>query len=187
MRQAPGPALPVGTAGLDEYFDVWLGEYLKPEMALKRLRQATVPGLELLSASYVSPKARSLQASHLHERYQLLLKSGLPAATLEQGLQQLLDAKTLTVKRPHKSGGRGKPDKSYDLVTMVEGFTVSDSSPCDGGEGAAVLLVELHLKATEQGSLRPAVLLRAAIDELGGDAGWRILSVARTQLFEDGC
>jgi radical SAM-linked protein len=235
MRHAPGPALPVGTAGLDEYFDVWLSEYLKPDEAMKRLQQATVPGLKLLSAGYVSPKAPSLQASHVHECYKLLLRCGLSATELTRRLQGLLDAQTLTVKRPHRSGGRDKPDKCYDLTAMVEGFEVlalaleaglavglaalgadvtigpdtleadlaaglaalesglsadvamqagAAAIDPDRGEGGNTLLVSLGLKSTEHGSLRPAVLLAAAF---GDDAEWRILSVARTQLSEDGC
>jgi hypothetical protein len=40
----------------------------------------------------------------------------------------------------------------------------------------------MELRSGEQGSLRPEVLLRTA---LNGVSGWRLLSITRTRLYAD--
>jgi radical SAM-linked protein len=169
MRFAPGPALPVGTAGLDEHFDVWLDEYLNPRMALERLRSASVDGLPITAVSYVDPKAKGLQATHVHEEYEVVLDPGtLSAAEASSRLEVLVNVGTLTVMRKDK-------EKSYDLTRIVE-------EALEVREMAGRLVIVLRLRALEQGSLRPEVLIRAA---LGDGFDWTLLSITRTRLYED--
>jgi len=62
MKVAFGPALPVGTAGLEEYLDVWLTRYTTAQEALGRLSDATPMGLAPQHAAFVSERDPSLGA-----------------------------------------------------------------------------------------------------------------------------
>ncbi|MDR0347274.1 MAG: TIGR03936 family radical SAM-associated protein [Coriobacteriales bacterium] len=196
MRHAPAPALPVGTAGLDEYFDVWLTEYLNPAEALRRLQNASVKGLDILAVSYANPRAKGLQATHTREVYEIVLDDGgLGAEEVRARLTRLVESGSLTTAR--QKGG----EKIYDLTQMVprmpkvgeygdkDGRVCFAPAPAPeavaplGSEAApvsALLLVTMELRATEQGSIRPKVLLYAA---LGNDFGWNLRSVTRTRLY----
>jgi hypothetical protein len=78
MRSAFGPALPVGTAGMEERCDVWLSEYVPAEQALASLNAVQVGDLPLLAAEYVAKEAPALQVSHILGSYEIALE--LPAA-----------------------------------------------------------------------------------------------------------
>jgi radical SAM-linked protein len=171
MRHAPGPALPVGTAGLDEHFDVWLTEYLNPATACQRLRKASVAGLAILATSYVNPRAKGLQATHIHEEYEIVLTAlTLSSAELGECLVQAVEQGSLTVMRKNKK-------KNYDLTRLVERIPMIHE-----GDTAGEHVLVLALKASEQGSLRPEVLIRAALDK---EQDWSLRSVTRTRLYED--
>jgi radical SAM-linked protein len=171
MRYAPGPALPVGTGGDEECFDVWLTAFLPCDEALARLQGAGIEGLEPIGASYVDPRAKGLQATHVHEEYEVLIASGaLTCAGLEEALCALRAHGQLSVVR----GGK---QKCYDLAQAFD-------RPPEVREGTAPGLLELRLAlcAGEQGSLRPAALLKAA---LGSGVAWTLESVTRVRLSED--
>jgi radical SAM-linked protein len=180
MRHAPGPALPVGTAGLDEHFDVWLTAYLDPALVRQRLKEASVEGLEIMAVSYVDPRARGLQATHTHEVYEVILDGGLrSAAEVADALARVVAGGTLTVRRKNKV-------KDYDLTRLVEQVPEVHGDPETGD-----IVVTLRLLATEQGSIRPEALMRAALGEGRGglsDSGgvdWAVRSVTRTRLYGD--
>jgi radical SAM-linked protein len=204
MRQAPGPALPVGTTGLAELYDVWLTTYLKPADALMRLQKASAQGLEVLGVTYVSPKAKGLQATHPCEEYEVVLTGcTLDAPTLSARLATLIAGGTLTTRRKNK-------EKVYDLKQAVmrqpevremqevqeaqrgsgpdasgEPQREGDSHPVREvrkGSGLNTLTVRLNLRSTEQGSIRPEVLLQVV---RGEDAEFTVRSVTRTALRED--
>jgi radical SAM-linked protein len=169
MRLAPGPALPVGTTGLDEHFDVWLTDYLDPREALRRLASASVEGLSVIAVSYVDPKAKGLQATHVHEEYEVGLCPGaLGAAEVAERLCALVAAESLTVRRKNK-------EKTYDLSLMVEEMPKVREAP-------GLLTIVLKLRALEQGSLRPEMLIKAALED---EADWSLRSVTRTRLYEN--
>jgi radical SAM-linked protein len=172
MRFAPGPALPVGTAGLDEHFDVWLTEYLASHEALARLKNASVEELEITAVSYADPKAKGLQATHTHEEYEIILDPGaLRPAEVFESLHQLVQEGTLTVRR-------GNKEKVYDLTQMVERMPQVREAPTTQGNA---LMVTLCLRATEQGSVRPEALVRAALKDY---VGWTVRLITRTRLYE---
>lgn len=169
MRFAPGPALPVGSEGLDEYFDVMLAEYVRPDDALARLRAASARDLPVRAVFYVDPREKGLQATHIHEEYRIVLASSdLAAGDILSRLRKFIEGKELTVSRKGAA-------KVYDLSQAVEGFTV------EGLEERGHCAVSLRLKATEQGSIRPEILIRAALGE-GSD--WEIQRITRTRLTE---
>ena len=64
MKVAFGPALPVGTAGENEYYDVWLTRYTDAERGVASSCSASTPGdLAPLEARYVADEEPSLAAA----------------------------------------------------------------------------------------------------------------------------
>lgn len=174
MRHAPGPALPVGTVGLDEYFDVVLTEFIKPAEVLVRLQESSARGLDVIGVSYVDPKAKGLQATHTHETYEVLLETeALSREEVAQALVALIKSGTLTVKRKNKQ-------KTYDLTQAVE--AIPEVRETEEG----FLSIELHLQSSAQGSIRPELLLTTALTTTSDRTSSFILrSITRTKLLED--
>jgi radical SAM-linked protein len=171
MRFAPGPALPVGTEGLDEYFDVWLSAYLPHDEACARLRQASVQGLDVIGVSYVDPRLKGLQATHVREDYELLLFCpDLDASALDARLRELACQGSFVVVR------KGK-EKRYDLTRAL-------ARPCEvrPGPRLGTLALKLFLRADEQGSVRPSALVQAA---LGKAVFWKLEAASRVRLAPD--
>ncbi|HBT94987.1 MAG TPA: hypothetical protein DEB24_02260 [Coriobacteriia bacterium] len=174
MKHAPGPALPVGSAGLDEYFDVWLNEYIRPEEVLARLKAASVDGLSPIGVQYVPTSLRGLAATHVHEEYEVVLESDeeIPggAGQVEESLTTLIAAGELSVARKKKT-------KIYDLNVAVEAKPVVTAVA-----GTNEVSVNLKMKSAEQGSVKPEVLIGTA---LGESSPFSIKSVTRTKLYSD--
>ena len=170
MRFASGPALPVGTEGLDEFFDVFLTEYIEPDEALVRLRAATVEEIQILSTNYVDIKSKGLQATHLYETYRVVLEpSDTSASELEKYLRGIIARGQLT---KHKKGVQ----KIYDLSKIIK-----DPSSVQVIPAKDLLLVLIKLKAGADGSVRPEDIIEAAMAER---TGWKIRSVTRIRLAE---
>ena len=171
MRFAPGPALPVGTEGWDEYFDVLLTEYVKPQEVLASLRSVTVEDIPLCAVSYVDPKVKGLQATHVYETYRVALRpKDLSADGIAACLRELIETGELRVPRKNK-------EKTYDLTRAFEGC-----DPLRVKGDADLVVVEMTMKSTEQGSLRPDDLILAG---LGKEWKQSIISLARIRLSEE--
>ncbi|MDR1083063.1 MAG: TIGR03936 family radical SAM-associated protein [Coriobacteriales bacterium] len=242
MRYAPGPALPVGTVGLDEHFDLWLTEYLNPALALGRLGDVGLRGLTITAASYVDPRAKGLQATHIHEEYKLVIAvggagavSGVDGVAGAEGdasgtdndvgaegdaggvsdangaetasdangangaetlsASEIVDGLTRVIATGALSVRRGKKNKDYDLTQAIDWMPVAcegqaAATTCEGqaavdyGERKAgdIVILTMGLRATERGTVRPELLLRAALVD---KQGWELKSVVRTRLYED--
>lgn len=157
MKVAFGPALPVGTAGLEEYLEVWLTRYTTAEDALARLIAATPEGLAPEEAVFVGEREPSLGAALTIARYEIAV-TGKEATALQvqAALDSVIGEQTLAVV--HK----GK-DKVYDLTRCLpEEARVSDSE--DGS------VISLTVRMGPEGSLRPEVLIRAAFAAASLDA-----------------
>ncbi|MCL2632320.1 MAG: TIGR03936 family radical SAM-associated protein [Coriobacteriia bacterium] len=166
MRFAIGPALPVGTAGLNELFDVWLTQYVAPSDAQTALSQAADDIIAIRKVQYVNPDAKGLQATHTINRYLLLVDSAVGALELQSAMDAVIATGHLEL--PHK-----KSTRSFDLSqTVAESPVVLPTVDADG-----YLLVSCAIVSSDTGSLRPEQLLACALDE-----GSRIVSVTRTAL-----
>jgi radical SAM-linked protein len=171
MRYAPGPALPVGTGGMQELFDLWLNEYVDVRHALESLRGVTPEDFSIIAVGYVSPSAKGLQATHIYEGYRVVLRaSGADAETLRDRVAQVVAKGELTVSR------KGK-DKTYDLSSAVVGPVCVEPAP----EGADSYAFGFSLRGSESGSLRPEYLLNAALAR----EPFELLSVTRTSLSDE--
>ena len=170
MRFASGPALPVGTEGIDEYFDVFLAEYVVPEEAQLRLQAATVEWIRIISVDYADMKSKGLQATHRYETYLVAVESPeVSALELENCLHDIIVKGTIT---KFKRGIQ----KNYDLLKIIKGPSCVQVLSAND-----LKLVLIKLKTGEEGSVRPEDVIESALVER---TDWRIRLVTRIRLAE---
>jgi len=170
MRFAPGPALPVGTSGARELFDVWLTEYLPPAKALACLGLAAADQIPIHEVCYVPTQLRGLQSTHNLESYELrLLSPDRDLAALQAALDELLDRETLTLVRREKS-------KDYQTAMLIATTPLLKVDATDGS-----LRLSLTLRSSEQGAARPESLADLILGEQGS-----VLEVQRLSVSRDG-
>lgn len=164
-RMAFGPALPVGTAGEREYFDLLLTRYVPAAEVCAALTSVTAEDLAAVGCGYVSAREPSLAAALTIASYKLSLEGGIPPEELQDSLRGLITAGTISIEHKGKQ-------KVYDLTEALpkEPQVMSE-------EGRT--LVHLVVRMGEHGSLRPEALMRAA---LGRDVR---ATVTRTDLMID--
>lgn len=172
MRIAFGPALPVATGGLREYYDVWLRVHVPAEEALERLRASSPAHLAPYEAAYVGEAEPSLSATLTIASYDVVLSGEeVRPETIEPALGAVMADGSLEVEHKGKK-------KVFDLATSLpKGAMVSVV------EGRTVVTVVVRIGP--QGSLRPESLLRRALSAAGIDGA--VDTVTRVDLFsEDG-
>ena len=169
MRLAFGPALPVGSAGLGEWLDVHMTDFVPVEEAASLLALSTPRGLAPVRLGYVHPASPSLSASLTFARYEVSLPAQVGAEALARSLAELLDRGSLQVSR------KGKV-RTYDLSEAIWETPAVAAGP--GG-----LRVRLGLRLGEQGSLRPEALVTEALEYSGARAS--ALIVTRTALLQE--
>lgn len=167
MKIAFGPALPVGTAGNAEAFDVWLTRFVAPADALNMLTEATPEGLAPVEARYVGEKEGSLASVMTLADYEISVEGpGVGPGSLAEALSDVMASGSLETE--HK----GKV-KVYDLaICLPEGTRVREES------GRSVVSLTVRMGAS--GSLRPEALLREALRRM--DAAGASLTVVRLGL-----
>ncbi|HEY5433496.1 MAG TPA: TIGR03936 family radical SAM-associated protein [Coriobacteriia bacterium] len=167
MKLAFCPALPVGTAGTVEVYDVWLKRFVAPDEVLGMLRATTPAGLTPVRAHYVGEREASVAAAMTLADYEVVI--GHPdrgPGRLAEALGDVVMSGALEIE--HK-GAR----KVYDLATCLpEGARVSEE------DGRSV--VSLTVRMGAQGSLRPDALVREALRRSGMSD--ELMSVTRTGL-----
>lgn len=154
LKAAFGPALPVGTAGENEYFDVWLRSYTSAEEALGRLRAAAPDDLAPTQARFVGDREPSLTAALTIATYDIEI-DGEETTTdrVHAGITQVLADGELTVENKGKT-------KVFDLRQSVPEDAVVE------GRGGGVRIA-LTVRMGPSGSLRPESLVRAALQRAG--------------------
>ena len=157
MRMAFGPALPVGVAGTNEYFDVWLTRYTDAQDVCAALRRSAPPDLQADDAYYVAQKAPSLASSLVIAHYEVSVRG----REIEQGIaQEALDA--LLARAEFVTTHKGKT-KVFDLARCApEGARV------EADESGIRVLVTIRMG--QDGSLRPESLVSEALSSTGGQA-----------------
>jgi radical SAM-linked protein len=170
MKAAFGPALPVGTGGEREYFDVWLTQPVPAAAALERLRGATPPGLGVKEARYVHEKEPSLTAAAAAARYEVAIGGeGASAELIEKALVTVIGEGRLEVEHKGKT-------KVFDLArSLPEEVRVSSIGP--------PVILEITTRMGQEGSLRPDVLLNEALSRI--PCGGAVVSVTRTDILVD--
>lgn len=167
MKIAFGPALPVGTGGLAESFDVWLRRFVAPEEALGSLCAASPEGLMPVGASYVRDGEPSLAAAMTLADYEVVIEGpDMGSGRLAEALDEVVASGALELLHKGKQ-------KVYDLaMCLPEGArTVEDDRRA---------LVALTVRMGDWGSLRPEALVREAL-RISATAG-AVTSVTRIGL-----
>jgi len=168
MKVAFGPALPVGTAGENEYYDVWLTRYTVASEVLARLQRTTPQDIAPLDARYVGESDPSLGASITIAVYRVAVTGKESSASqVRKALESLVGSGSLTVHR------KGK-DRLFDLaLSLPKEASVREM---DGGSE-----VEIAVRMGPEGSLRPEVLVSQALIRASLDA--TITHTTRTDTF----
>lgn len=174
MKAAFGPALPVGTGGMREYFDVWLTQPVPAAEALRRLEVAIPPELGISKTGYVHEKEPSLTAAATVARYEVAVGGeGLEAELIERALVAVIGEGRFEVEHKGKT-------KVFDLArSLPEEVRVGSSGP--------PFIIEIATRMGQEGSLRPDVLLTEVLSRVSG--GGAVVSVTRTDILieeEDG-
>lgn len=154
LKAAFGPALPVGTAGNREYFDLWLTRYSEAGELLARLRAASPADLMPSEVRYVADNAPSLGAALTIALYDIEIDGEeLTADRVGSAIGEIVAAGELTVVTKGKQ-------KVFDLArSLPKEAVVSDR------EGGA--RIELTVRMGPEGSLRPESLVRSALERCG--------------------
>ncbi|NLG11275.1 MAG: DUF2344 domain-containing protein [Coriobacteriaceae bacterium] len=169
MKHAFGPALPVGTGGLDEYLDVWLTDYVPIPIALRSLQEVAPESLPIFAVRYVEKSVPSLQVSHRFSTYEVLLRADAEQlSSLRRACEELLSEGCLNVQRKGKIKVFAL---SRYLSKMPEMRIVREG----------VIRLDFVLIADENGSLRPENLLAGLCD---GSDTLDVISITRVKLKE---
>lgn len=173
-------ALPVGTASVCEWYDVYLETYVPARRALSALRKASPADLAPYAAGYVDLRAASLSAALTHAAYRATVElddASSLARHLPQGAPSV--GRALQILNAFKAHGsityiRGRKNKKMDLVSTLDGAMVTEfvrekdphakaeslraPKPGEVGDLWGLALVT---RSSEKGALRPEVLIRA--------------------------
>ena len=169
MKVAFGPALPVGTAGDNEYYDVWLTRYTVASEVLSCLQRSTPDDIAPLSARYIADGDPSLGASITIAVYRVTVTGKESSVSqVRTALESVVSSGSLTVAR------KGKKDKVFDLaLSLPKEVCVSEM---DGGSE-----IEIAVRMGPEGSLRPEVLVSQALSRASLDAA--VSHTTRTGTF----
>jgi radical SAM-linked protein len=157
MKVAFGPALPVGTAGENEYYDIWLTRYTKAEELLELLIDAMPQDLAPTKAGYIADSEPSLGAALTIATYDIEVNGkDSSAEKVHAAIKSLVDSGTLTVTHKGKQ-------KVFDLARSLP----KETRVIESADGSRI---ELAVRIGSEGSLRPEALLRAALEAASLDA-----------------
>lgn len=149
MRIAFGPALPVGTAGEREYFDLLLTRYVPADEVLAMLTSVTAADLAPVSCGYIAAREASLAAALTIATYELDMEGGIPPEELQDSLRAAIGTGTIGIEHKGKQ-------KVYDLTEALPKEPTVMSA-------RGRTLVHLTVRMGEHGSLRPEALMRAVL------------------------
>lgn len=153
MRIQFSQALPVGASSACEYFDLRLEERVDEGEALALLAAATPPALAPARAAYVDGRLPALEAWLDRAAWEVdVLGAPFDAEALLAGLGAVREAGTITYLR-------GDREKTVDVAASLVGF-----SACPGRDGVSL---SLETRSSNAGSLRPHVLVDAAVAAAG--------------------
>ncbi len=167
IKMAFGPALPVGTGGLCEAFDVWLTRYVPPATAAEALARVSAPELMAAGAAYVDGREASLTAGSSVARY-LVETEEVDARTLREALGAQVRTGELRLEHQGKT-------KVFDLPRVLPKEPWVEVG--EDGEVRAHLTVLIG----PDGSLRPETLVLAALSSIG--APGIVTRVTRTEIL----
>ena len=149
MRIQFSQALPVGASSLDEYYDLLLTEPIDADAALADLVEATPAALAPVEAAILPRRLTALEAWADLSEWQVSIRSSqVSAKGFEDALERLLALGSIDYMR-------GERLRHLELEGLIE--------RCEATDVAGGVDLTLNTRTTDHGSLRPAVLVRAAV------------------------
>ncbi len=146
-------ALPVGASSSCEYFDIMLTDHVPAEDALSALRRSTPRALVPVEAGYLPHRVTALEAWADRSRWDLVASGGgIDADALGTAFETLRRRGNLDYDR------QGKP-KHIDVSKTLVGWSFLE---VEDGLGCV-----LDTRSTNDGALRPQILVNAALREPG--------------------
>ena len=168
MRIQFSQALPVGASSLDEYYDLLLTEPIDAAAALADLAKATPKALAPIEAAILPRRLAALEAWADLSEWQVCIRSPhVCARGFDEALERLLAVGSIDYMR-------GERERHLELEGLINRCETKD---VDGGVD---LVLSTH--TTDHGSLRPAVLVRAAV----GCEPLRVCRTMQCHISDDG-
>lgn len=153
MRIQFSQALPVGASSSCEYFDLRLEGRVDASEALAALAAATPSALAPRRAAYVDGSLPALEAWLDRSSWEVVaLGAPFSASDLAEAIRLVEGRGTITYLR-------GEKERTVEVGPMLVGFEARDEM---GGVG-----LSLETRSSNAGSLRPHVLVDAAVREAG--------------------
>jgi len=171
MKMAFGPALPVGTAGLAESYDVWLTRFVPPAEALSMLRAASPEGLAPTEARYLPESVPSLTAALTLAEYEVVVSGpDVGPERVREGLEAVSADGSLSLL--HKGA-----HKVFDLAVFLPKEPTVREYP-----GGSVVHITTRMGAS--GTLRPEALIGEALRRMSAEGA--VTAVTRIGLRPEG-
>lgn len=171
MRIQFSSALPVGASSGCEYYDLYLRELVDAEDAIRRLVAASPTDLAPVRAGYVPTALPAIEAWLARMSWRVALAPAPDADGAPLSAATLADALAEVRAQGELEYLRGERVKRVDLASTLVGVEV--------GEGPEGPELRLDTRTTPAGSLRPSVLVEAALGRLGVDASSVVARVER--------
>ncbi len=176
MKVSFGPALPCGAAGLGEYLDLRLREYIAPDVALEAMKAASVPDLAPVACNYIDVHADAVTVAFPLSDWEAHL-AGASLADVQDAFARLAQRGYIEIERKSKKR-RGKMEiKRIELAgRLVDGPSFAEQ---DGQ-----VAMRFSTMAQNQGSsLRPDRYIESALALMeDGGKGVAVSYLARTKL-----
>lgn len=170
MKLAFGPALSVGVGSHEEYADIYITEFIKPDDALARMQKAAPDSLSILKVGYVNPKEPSLTASLTILSYcAKIFAPTIKAKEIEDILREARSSDTLEVVQKEKT-------KVFNPALCIP----KDAKVTQDGDDVKVVFA---IRISPSGSLRPEALIDYVFDQ--ANAKYSHLSLTRIGLYSE--
>jgi hypothetical protein len=151
MKVAFGPALPVGTEGRAESYDLWLTRFVPPDTALETLRGVSPEGLTPVGASYIPEREPSLAAAMTLAGYEVARGS---LELVHKGKDKVYDLELCLPEGTRVTGETGRATARFTVRMGPWGSLrpetlVSEALRSSGLDGAVTYVTRVSLRSEE--------------------------------------
>lgn len=178
-----GLPMGVGLVSLAEYMDISLEENLSPNNLKSLLNENLPDGFNILDAK-IKEQKKNIMSQIAAARYEIALTMNtiLQKKLILQKIDEFVKKDTIMVLKKSKKSERIVDIKPLVLnINFKESKTLTYENRGDDFKKQKRFILEVLVKAGQNGNLKPALLVDALNDFLGDDAN--ILNVVRTQLY----
>lgn len=162
--------LGVGLVSNGEYVDVEMNSVTTSADMIKRLNEASVPGVEILSIRSLPTNCGNAMASVAAASYTVRFKTGKePVIDYRTKLPEFMESKEILYEKATKKGSN-----MLDLKPAVYELTIQE-------DGSIYMLVN----ASSSGNIKPAMVLEAFLLANGESLQENALQVTREDTFQN--